>query len=210
MKTPQKNRRTTRQTAPRPRPEGSPRAGGPANAPAGTAGSGAACRRSSRARDWLRAAKPRSGSAPVVSPSMAKSSTLGTRARGGDQVRLDGRLVRQAPTPSLRPPSCAIARRVKTCWCAAREDSQDEAEAMAERLSRRVGRRYVAVSPMPRIDGGMELLTSDGELATRLQRAVRAPADRTSACGFAASSSPEQIEGHAGRRTRQRRAAADR
>jgi pseudouridine synthase len=27
---------------------------------------------------------------------------------------------------------------------------------------------------MPRIDGGMELLTSDGELATRLQRAIRA------------------------------------
>jgi 23S rRNA pseudouridine2605 synthase len=36
-----------------------------------------------------------------------------------------------------------------------------------------VGRRYIAVSPMPRIDGGLELLTSDGALASRLQRAVR-------------------------------------
>ncbi len=44
---------------------------------------------------------------------------------------------------------------------------------MVERLSRRVGRRYISISPMPRIDGGLELLTSDGALAERLQRAVR-------------------------------------
>jgi 23S rRNA pseudouridine2605 synthase len=29
------------------------------------------------------------------------------------------------------------------------------------------------VSPMPRIDGGLELVTSDGELAARLQRSVK-------------------------------------
>jgi 23S rRNA pseudouridine2605 synthase len=41
------------------------------------------------------------------------------------------------------------------------------------RLPRRAGRRFVAVSPMPRVDGGLELVTSDGDLAARLQRAVR-------------------------------------
>ena len=35
-----------------------------------------------------------------------------------------------------------------------------------------LARRFVAVSPMPRIDGGLELVTSDGELAMRLQRAA--------------------------------------
>src|SRR5262249_15005663 len=40
------------------------------------------------------------------------------------------------------------------------------------RIPRTSGRRFVAVSPMPRIDGGLELVTSDGELAARLQRAA--------------------------------------
>src|SRR5207253_2249406 len=44
--------------------------------------------------------------------------------------------------------------------------------ALLERLPRRSGRRFIAVSPMPRPDGGLELVTSDGELALHLQRAV--------------------------------------
>jgi 23S rRNA pseudouridine2605 synthase len=44
---------------------------------------------------------------------------------------------------------------------------------MASRLPGRAGRRFIAVSPMPRSDGGLELLTSDGELAVKLQRAAR-------------------------------------
>jgi len=46
--------------------------------------------------------------------------------------------------------------------------------ALIERLPRRAGRRFIPVSPMPRVDGGLELVTSDGELAMRLQRAVHA------------------------------------
>ena len=46
-------------------------------------------------------------------------------------------------------------------------------EALTERLPRRAGRRFIAVSPMPRIDGGLELVTSDGELAAKLQRSMR-------------------------------------
>lgn len=103
-------------------------------------------------------------------------ATLGSRARGSDQVRLDGRLIHQAP-----------ARRSATWLChrssgepllqpaddSAGADDGADRTAMAQRLSRRVGRRYIAVSPMPRIDGGLELLTSDGTLAAQLQRAVR-------------------------------------
>lgn len=44
---------------------------------------------------------------------------------------------------------------------------------MLSRLPRRAGRRFIAISPMPRIDGGLELVTSDGELASQLQRGVR-------------------------------------
>ena len=48
--------------------------------------------------------------------------------------------------------------------------------------------------PMPRIDGGMELLTSDGELAARLQRAVRAMPLQFS-LRIRGELMPEQLEG---------------
>ncbi len=122
------------------------------------------------AEEWIRAGRV------TVNGEVA---ALGSRASGSDQIKLDGRLVHQAP-----------ARRTATWLChrspgenllPPREDSeQGDAVAaksgrgaVSERLSRRVGRRYIPVSPMPRIDGGLELLTSDGELAERLQRAVR-------------------------------------
>jgi 23S rRNA pseudouridine2605 synthase len=44
---------------------------------------------------------------------------------------------------------------------------------MTSRLPKRAGRRFIPISPMPRIDGGLELVTADGELAARLQRSVR-------------------------------------
>ena len=45
---------------------------------------------------------------------------------------------------------------------------------LLERLPRRAGRRFMSISPMPRVDGGLELVTSDGALAERLQRGVHA------------------------------------
>ena len=44
------------------------------------------------------------------------------------------------------------------------------ARALIDRLPKTAGRRFVAVSPMPGIDGGLELVTSDGALAAKLQR----------------------------------------
>jgi 23S rRNA pseudouridine2605 synthase len=102
-------------------------------------------------------------------------ATLGARAGARDQVRLDGRLVRahdpggavflchRSPGESLRTP--AQAANLAAAPPPARA-------ALIERLPRRAGRRFIAVSPMPRIDGGLELVSSDGELALRLQRAV--------------------------------------
>ena len=53
--------------------------------------------------------------------------------------------------------------------------------ALIDRLPKSAGRRFIAVSPMPGIDGGLELVTSDGALAAKLQRAIhRLPA--SSAC----------------------------
>jgi 23S rRNA pseudouridine2605 synthase len=49
----------------------------------------------------------------------------------------------------------------------------EERGALVDRLSRRDGKRYIAISPMPRMDGGLEVMTSDGALAAALQRGVR-------------------------------------
>ena len=101
-------------------------------------------------------------------------ATLGGKALGSDQVRVDGRLVRQAST--RRSATWLCHRSPGENLLQPREDLAQEDgahDAMADRLSRRVGRRYVAISPMPNMDGGLELLTSDGNLAAQLQRAVR-------------------------------------
>jgi 23S rRNA pseudouridine2605 synthase len=45
--------------------------------------------------------------------------------------------------------------------------------SLLDRIPRRAGRRFIPVSPMPRVDGGLELVTSDGDLAAKLQRSMR-------------------------------------
>jgi len=57
---------------------------------------------------------------------------------------------------------------------AAEEPAGDATEALSLSLPRSAGRRFISISPMPTVDGGLELLTADGALATRLQRAVHA------------------------------------
>ena len=89
-------------------------------------------------------------------------ATLGTRATAGDQVRLDGRLVR-----------VGAPRGGAGAFLCHRSPGEELAAALA-RLPRRSGKRFIAVSPMPRVDGGLELVTSDGALAESLQRRVHA------------------------------------
>ena len=98
-----------------------------------------------------------------------EAAALGTRVRATDQIRLDGRLVRSKPV---------VAQQVLICHRSPGErlDGPEGGDrpALLERVPRAAGRRFVAVSPMPLNDGGLELVTSDGELAARLQRGVRA------------------------------------
>jgi 23S rRNA pseudouridine2605 synthase len=115
-------------------------------------------------------------------------ATLGARVAPGDQVRLDGRLVRahrgtparvflchRSPGEPLAAPAAGVPTGTPAgAGTAAKGSTRGLRPPLIERLPRRGGRRYIAVSPMPRTDGGLELVTSDGELAVRLQRTVHA------------------------------------
>jgi 23S rRNA pseudouridine2605 synthase len=93
-------------------------------------------------------------------------ATLGARIAPGDELRLDGRTVH--------------ARAPQDAQVFLFHRSPGEPLIEPGRLPRRLGRRVIAVSPMPRADGGLELLSTDGELAARLQRAVHALASEFS------------------------------
>ena len=109
------------------------------------------------------------------------AAVLGTRVKPTDQVRLDDRLIRQrepgkgghvfichrSPGNPLVPDS---SHKEQTQEADAGETT---GAALLERLPKRAGRRFIAVSPMPRVDGGLELVSSDGDLAVRLQRSIR-------------------------------------
>jgi len=119
-----------------------------------------------------------------------KAAVLGTRVAADDQLRLDGRPIRRqltrdvpvflchrSPGEPLLPPravSGAAASATTSGADPASSASSAPSASIAERLPRRAGRRFISVSPMPTVDGGLELLTADGALATRLQRAVHA------------------------------------
>ena len=124
------------------------------------------------AEDWIRTGRI------AVNGQIA---TLGMRITPADQVRLDGRLIRQrevagnagafichrSPGENLRQPMADEAGGGDEFLTTAPRTT------LLERLPRRAGRRFITISPMPRVDGGLELVTSDGELAAKLQRSVR-------------------------------------
>lgn len=135
------------------------------------------------AEDWIRAGRL------TVN---GQAASLGIRVSADDEVRLDGRVIRQRAPQSggrvylyHRSPGESLDK--------APADAP-EAVPLLERLPRRGGRRFIMVSPMPRIDGGLELVCGDGELAARLQRSVRGLSSEFSvrARGELA---PQQIEG---------------
>lgn len=105
------------------------------------------------AEQWIRAGRLRVNGQPAV---------LGMRVTAQDQLRLDGRLIRRRL--AHRPEAAVIL-----CHRSPGEPLTD----LTARLPRRAGRRFVSVSPLPTGDGGLELLSADGALAARLQRAVR-------------------------------------
>jgi 23S rRNA pseudouridine2605 synthase len=117
-----------------------------------------------------------------------KAAVLGMRVGDDDQLKLDGRLIRRqiakdvpvflvhrSPGEPLLPPrSGARDNGLDYESTAVSPGAAPPGASIAERLPRRAGRRFISISPMPTVDGGLELLTADGALATRLQRAVHA------------------------------------
>jgi 23S rRNA pseudouridine2605 synthase len=95
-----------------------------------------------------------------------KVAELGQKVTAADDIRLDGRPIKARATASAqvfifnRSPGDPL------------RESTAERAALLERLPRSAGKRFIAVSPMPGIDGGLELVTSDGALAAKLQRTV--------------------------------------
>ena len=93
---------------------------------------------------------------------------LGIKVTAHDDIRLDGRPIRTRAAAAAqvfifnRSPGDPL-----------READGDRA-ALIDRLPKTAGRRFIAVSPMPGIDGGLELVTSDGALAAKLQRRIHA------------------------------------
>jgi 23S rRNA pseudouridine2605 synthase len=151
---------------------------------------GLASRREAEA--WIRAGRLSVNGRPAV---------LGMRVSTEDQLRLDGRLIRQralsrsaavvllchrSPGQPLLPLRSGALRARREAAAGAAQALSDgpmadesppapraaRGESFAERLPRRIGRRFISISPLATVDGGLELLTSDGTLAARLQRAV--------------------------------------
>jgi 23S rRNA pseudouridine2605 synthase len=111
-----------------------------------------------------------------------------------DQLRLDGRAIRQrasiaaseragvllchrSPGQPLLPPRSSRRPAEIAPQAVEGEPPLPAAaplQSFAERLPRRLGRRFISISPLASVDGGLELLSADGTLAARLQRAVGA------------------------------------
>lgn len=109
------------------------------------------------AEEWIRAGRV------TVNGQVA---ALGSRVSGRDELRVDGRVVRRSRD------AARLGKEVSVYLCH-RSTGESLTEGLFTRLPRKAGRRFLAVSPMPRVDGGLELVTTDGALAERLQRRVR-------------------------------------
>ncbi|HEY5019624.1 MAG TPA: S4 domain-containing protein [Steroidobacteraceae bacterium] len=121
------------------------------------------------AEEWIRAGRLTVNGKPAA---------LGMRVVPQDQLKLDGRLIRQRPVRAAAAPVFICHRSPGEPLLPARASGESSARAsaansMASRLPRRAGLRFISISPMPAVDGGLELLTADGAMASRLQRAMR-------------------------------------
>jgi 23S rRNA pseudouridine2605 synthase len=123
------------------------------------------------AESWIRAGRLTVNGRPAE---------LGMRVLPQDKIKLDGRLIRR------RELAAPVAAPVILCHRSPGESLLDDraprasatataapSASMAARLPRKAGRRFISISPMPTVDGGLELLTADGAVASRLQRSMR-------------------------------------
>ena len=140
--------------------------------------------------DWIRAGRITVNGQPAI---------LGVRVLPTDQLRLDGRLIRQRETGG-GPTAFVVHRSPGESLTSPHSEASTEggdapaSTALIERLPTRAGRRFITISPMPRVDGGLELVTSDGELGVKLQRSVRNLVSQFSV-RVLGELRPEQLEG---------------
>lgn len=104
---------------------------------------------------WIRAGRV------VVNGELA---TLGQRVTPRDELRIDGRAVRL--------PRQRAAAATTGLFVLHRSPGEALTDGLLERLPRRAGRRFTVISPMPRIDGGLEFATADGAVAQQVQRRI--------------------------------------
>jgi 23S rRNA pseudouridine2605 synthase len=103
-----------------------------------------------------------------------KIAELGQKVTFHDEIRLDGRPIKTRAAAGAqvfifnRSPGDPLQ---KVDGARGARDADDIRAPLIDRLPKKAGRRFVAVSPMPGIDGGLEIVTSDGALAEKLQRA---------------------------------------
>jgi 23S rRNA pseudouridine2605 synthase len=129
------------------------------------------------AEEWIRAGRL------TINGQVA---SLGARVTDADQIRLDGRLIRRratgahqafvchrSPGESLRAPQHGAAESASAAESEHADEPDSARTPFVDRLPKGAGRRFITVSPMPRVDGGLELVTADGELAEKLQRSVK-------------------------------------
>lgn len=107
--------------------------------------------------EWIRAGRLAINGVPAA---------LGAQLRSRDKVTLDGRLVRLRAPESAK---CVIVYH-RTPGRALTPSESGDAGQLFDKLPKRAGRRWVPISPLPPNDGGLELLTSDGDLAQALMR----------------------------------------
>jgi 23S rRNA pseudouridine2605 synthase len=107
--------------------------------------------------EWIRAGRLAINGVPAA---------LGARIGPRDKVTLDGRPVRlRAPDSDTR-----VVIYHRTAGHELAPTAAPDSGQVLERLPRRAGRRWMPISPLPPNDGGLELLTNDGDLAQALMR----------------------------------------
>jgi 23S rRNA pseudouridine2605 synthase len=96
---------------------------------------------------------------------------LGAKLQPRDRITLDGRPVRVRATPAAQEAHVLLFHRSPGDTL----DLKAASSRAAEHLQLpRVSGRWLAVQPMPPVDGGLEILTNDGSWAHRVSRGVHA------------------------------------
>jgi 23S rRNA pseudouridine2605 synthase len=94
------------------------------------------------------------------------TASIGAQIGGRDTVTLDGRPLRvREPDSDTR-----VVLYHRSPRGAPADGEKEKATDLTSKLPKRAGRRWISISPLPPNDGGLEVLTSDGDLAQALMR----------------------------------------